>query len=65
MKTDEFLTTKMLADRLNVTEKTIYRWRVNETGPPWFKLGGGLKSTVYYRLKDVLKWERSQGKIKK
>lgn len=61
----EFLTTQQLAKRLGCSEKTIYRWRVEKKGPPYFKPGGGEKSTVYYRLKDILKWEQSEIKSKK
>lgn len=55
MRGSEFLTTKELAGRLGVSQRTVQGWAKNGTGPKQVKLGGG---TVRYRLIDVEAWEK-------
>jgi len=52
MPSIEILNTDELAEMLNVVPRTIIRWRVARTGPPWVKAG----RRVLYRRKDVDAW---------
>lgn len=41
-----------------IAKGTIENWRVNGTGPRYFKLGRGKTCLVLYKLKDVTKFEK-------
>lgn len=45
-----------LADRMQVTVKTVQKWRREGKGPAYLKLASG---SVRYRLEDVLAYEES------
>ncbi|MCC2031800.1 helix-turn-helix domain-containing protein [Microbacterium sp. BWT-G7] len=45
---------KALAAILDVTPKTLERWRDAKTGPKWLKLPGS--SLIRYTRADVLAW---------
>ena len=45
-----------LADRWNISHRTLERWRWTGEGPQFVKLGG----RVVYRLEDVEAFERGQ-----
>lgn len=45
-----------LADRWNISHRTLERWRWTGEGPRFVKLGG----RVVYRLEDVEAFERNQ-----
>jgi hypothetical protein len=45
-----------LADRWNISPRTLERWRWVGEGPQFIKIGG----RVVYRLEDVEAFERSQ-----
>lgn len=45
-----------LADRWNISHRTLERWRFTGEGPRFVKLGG----RVVYRLEDVQEYEREQ-----
>ncbi|ATQ56759.1 helix-turn-helix transcriptional regulator [Paracoccus yeei] len=45
-----------LADRWNISHRTLERWRWTGEGPRFVKLGG----RVVYRLEDVEEYEREQ-----
>ncbi len=53
---DVLLTTAQLAEKLNVSEKTIRDWRYAH-GLPGIKL----RSVVRYRARDVLEWLKTNG----
>ncbi|HWU28931.1 MAG TPA: hypothetical protein VN041_07535 [Microbacterium sp.] len=44
----------LLADVLQVTTRTLERWRVDETGPKWFKIPGS--SLIRYARVDFIDW---------
>lgn len=44
---------KQLAERWDLSERTLERWRVIGQGPNFIKIGG----RVVYRLEDILKYE--------
>jgi predicted site-specific integrase-resolvase len=48
------LTPHELAERWQVSERTLNRWRDLGTGPAWLKLNGRIR----YRLEDVDAFER-------
>lgn len=50
----ELLTPKQLAQRWCISDKTLERWRCEDTGPAYLKLGGQIR----YRLDDALAFER-------
>lgn len=57
--TDEiFLTTQELADRWGLSPRTLDNWRAQDKGPKYLKIGGdSFKSTVLYKLRDVVEYE--------
>jgi len=49
---DQLLTTEELATRLRVNPSTIRRWRLDDVGPPYFRVG-----TVYrYPVSALETW---------
>ncbi|QCW28559.1 helix-turn-helix domain-containing protein [Lysobacter enzymogenes] len=46
-----------LADRWQLTECTVRKWRSNNLGPEYIKVGGSIR----YRLDDVLRYEQAFG----
>jgi excisionase family DNA binding protein len=55
---ETLLTVRELAERLGVSESTIYHWHTNGTGPPRLKLG----LQVLYRWSDVMQWAADRAK---
>jgi helix-turn-helix protein len=53
---DVCLVTKQAARYLHASPRTLERWRVDGDGPPYFKLGPGLRAKVLYRLSDLDAW---------
>ena len=51
------MNTKQVAHHLGLSEATIKRWRKENYGPKWYRIG---KRFVRYKLSDVLEWEASQ-----
>ena len=51
-----YLTADEAADYLRVSAKTLERWRVEGSGPRFFKAGPGLRSRVLYRQSDLEAW---------
>ena len=47
------LTEKAVADRLDVTTRTLQRWRVTGQGPAWVRIGPRM---VRYSETDVSAW---------
>jgi hypothetical protein len=45
-----------LANRWNISPRTLERWRWLKLGPPYLKLGG----RVAYRLEDIEAYEAEQ-----
>jgi len=45
-----------LAERWQLSGRTLERWRAAGYGPAWLTIGGSIR----YRLTDVLDWEASQ-----
>lgn len=54
---DTWLTRPQLANRLQVTVKTLAQWATQGRGPRYARPGGG---GVRYRMADVIDWENSQ-----
>ena len=52
----EFLTTKELADRWRVTEKSVLKWRKEGKAPPFYTIHG----SILYRLADVEELEEAK-----
>jgi len=52
----KYLTADEAADFLRVSGKTLERWRVEGSGPQFYKAGPGLRSRVLYRQSDLEKW---------
>jgi excisionase family DNA binding protein len=52
-----FLTQKQLAELINVSERTLERWRVQGRGPKFVAMGPRRR---LYRVSDVDDWTRSQ-----
>lgn len=49
------LNQRQLAERWNLSEATLERWRSDDIGPPYLKLHG----RVLYRLEDIEAYEAS------
>ena len=54
----EFLTTKELADRWRVTEKSVLKWRKEGKAPPFYTI----HNRILYRLADVEELEQAKRK---
>jgi predicted DNA-binding transcriptional regulator AlpA len=52
-----WLTRPQLAERLQVSVKTLAMWACRGEGPRYARPGGG---RVRYRLSDVMGWEAAQ-----
>jgi predicted DNA-binding transcriptional regulator AlpA len=50
------LVTKQVAERLGLQEDTIYRWRNQKVGPPYYKI----RNTIYYKPEDIDAWIEAQ-----
>ena len=50
------LNQRELAERLNISPRTLERWRWLGEGPPFLKIGG----RVVYRLQDIERYETEQ-----
>jgi DNA-binding transcriptional regulator YiaG len=50
-----FLTERQLAERWNMSVKTIRNWRSNRVGPTCVKLMGAVR----YRLSDIIEFEQA------
>ena len=48
------LSQKDLADRWYVQPRTIYKWRMQGSGPPYVRIG----RRVLYRIEDVEEYEK-------
>ena len=46
------LSTHALAEYLDVSPRTVIRWRESLTGPPYVRVG----TTIRYRPADIEKW---------
>jgi len=55
-KAQAYLTADEAANYLRVSAKTLERWRVEGSGPQFFKAGPGLRSRVLYKQSDLQKW---------
>jgi len=57
-----YLTPKKLAARLDTTPRLLERWRAEETGPAYIRMG---KRTIRYPLQEVEAWEAARlcGKV--
>src|SRR5258708_24954761 len=53
----QFLTQKQVAEVINVSERTLERWRGEGTGPKFVAMGPRRR---LYRMSDVDHWARSQ-----
>jgi len=47
-----YLTDKQLAEKLNVTLRTVQRWEALRCGPPRVKIG----ARVFYKIESVRAW---------
>ena len=52
----EWMTTREVAERLRISEKTVVAWRYQRRGPRFYKLG---PRTVRYRREDIEAFARS------
>ena len=55
----DYLSRDQLAAELDVTTRTISRWRWNRKGPPATRIAG----RVLFRRSDVLAWIESQREV--
>lgn len=51
-----YLTTLEAAAFLRLSPRTLERFRVEGTGPPFLKVGSGKRSRVLYRSTDLKAW---------
>ena len=61
--TQAYLTTEQLAERYDLSQSTVKRWRKNNQGPPCYflpRLGLSPRAArTRYKLSDVLAWEQA------
>lgn len=53
---DDLLTAENLAARLGLSRQSLAVWRLNGSGPPFYKAG----SRVLYRVCDVEEWLKAR-----
>ena len=46
------------AEHLGVSPRTMQRWRMTVTGPPWFRIG----RLARYRIADLTTWAEAQAR---
>jgi hypothetical protein len=51
-----WLTTVEMAAYLRQSPRTLESWRVEGTGPKYFKVGPGKRAKVVYRIDDAEAW---------
>lgn len=56
--TEPFVDEKRGAKHLGVSPRTMQRWRMTGTGPPWFRIGRLAK----YRIADLTTWAEAQAR---
>ena len=56
MERTECLSEKLLARRWGLSHRTLERWRHDEAGPAYLKIGG----RIVYRLSDIEAYEADQ-----
>jgi len=56
MTTKTLIDTETLAERIELSERTLEKWRVQGRGPAYLKLGG----RVLYDLREVEAWLTAQ-----
>jgi len=52
----EQLLAREVAARVKVTTKTLYRWRMEGSGPPFVDIGGANKPAYRYPLDGLEGW---------
>lgn len=55
-----YLTPAEVADMLHLKEKTLEKWRMEERGPRFIRMGKGGRARVVYDVTDVTAWMNSQ-----
>lgn len=50
------ISTKELAERLGMKPNTLSIWRMNGTGPPFYKFGEGRGARVRYDEAEAVAW---------
>jgi excisionase family DNA binding protein len=50
----DVLTTAEVAELLRLNPQTLWKWRRDGTGPPWFRVGSGVR----YHREDLQEWTR-------
>lgn len=58
---EELLTTKQLAAELGDSPRTVERWRVKGSGPPYLQLQDN--GPVRYRRADVTEWKNTRRRL--
>ncbi|WP_422040163.1 helix-turn-helix transcriptional regulator [Roseibium sp.] len=59
MRPDPLCNQKTVAERLDISERTLERWRVEGTGPAYLKAG----RRVLYRQSDVDTWLNASKRV--
>ena len=57
---DQLMSTEQVAKITTLSKATLERLRCTAEGPPFIKLGKGLRARVAYRLSDVTTWLSEQ-----
>lgn len=50
------LTPQEVSDILRIDTNTLYKWRTQNKGPAYYKLGKGERAAVRYRKSEVLRF---------
>lgn len=53
---DELMTSAQTAEMLKLSPRTLDQMRVDGSGPPFLKAGGGKRSRVLYSRRAVAEW---------
>lgn len=58
---DDRLDTRTAAALIGVSEVTLKRWRIEQKGPAYIRVGG---KAVRYHVADVQAWMKAKGRMK-
>jgi hypothetical protein len=56
VREQKLLITQQLAQHLDLSPRTLERWRHEGTGPPWLEIGGCIR----YDPGDIEKWKAAR-----
>ena len=60
---DQFILSPNAARRLGISPATLRKWRTQQRGPSYLRLGDARKGRVLYAVSDIKRWLEQQTKV--